>query len=79
MLPGVLVLCCAVSSVYALVGNGFNGFSWGTTTDTIGTDAGSVADRTCFLSGVSGNLDVGAQQGFGCDQKGEEFASPSSG
>lgn len=72
MLVGVLMLCCAVSVVYALVGNGYTVFSWGTKTDTTGIDIGSVSDRTCFLSGVSGNLNVGAQMNFGCGLKGGE-------
>ena len=72
MLVGVLMLCCAVSSVYALVGNGFTVFSWGTTTDETGIDIGSASDRTCFLSGVAGNLNMGAEPGFGCGPKGEE-------
>src|SRR4051794_11893738 len=58
--------------VYALVGNGFLVYSWGTTTDTVGINIGSLSDRTCFLSGVSGNLNDGAQLNFGCGNQGEE-------
>jgi hypothetical protein len=67
-----VALLCAVSDVRALVGNGYTAFSWGTTTDDIGIDIGSQTNRTCFLSGVSGNLNDGDQQGFSCGAKGEE-------
>ncbi|WP_096331721.1 hypothetical protein [Nannocystis exedens] len=47
-----------------LVGGGFVWGSWGTTSDTLGLDMGSQSTRTCFLSGVAGNLNVGARDGF---------------
>jgi hypothetical protein len=47
-----------------LVGNGYTIFSWGTTHDDVGIDIGSKSNRTCFLAGVAGNLNVGAQPNF---------------
>ncbi|EAU69379.1 hypothetical protein [Stigmatella aurantiaca] len=45
----------------ALVGNGYTAASWGTTQDTTGVDLDSSTDRTCFLSGVAGNLSRGEE------------------
>lgn len=69
VLVSVLVPCCIGSVVYAL--NGYAVGSWGTTTDTQGFNLGPISDRSCFLSGVSGNLNLGAQPGFGCATRAE--------
>lgn len=45
----------------ALVGNGYWAATWATTRDMTGHDLGSATDRTCFLAGVAGNLNVGAE------------------
>ncbi|MDC0707758.1 hypothetical protein POL68_04685 [Stigmatella sp. ncwal1] len=49
----------------ALVGNGYTAASWGTTTDTTGFTLDSSTDRTCFLSGVAGNLSRGEEMALG--------------
>ena len=69
LLVGVLVLYCAGNSVSAL--DGYTISSWGTTTDTTGLDIGPSSARTCFLSGITGNLSLGAQPGFGCATRAE--------
>jgi len=73
MLAGALMLCAvSVNDAHALVGNGYTVWSWGTTTDETGIDIGAMKDFTCFLSGVSGNLNAGDQPGFSCDTLGRE-------
>jgi hypothetical protein len=52
--------------------SGVTVWSWGTTRDLNGVDIGSTSNRTCFLSGVAGNLNAGATLGFGCGLLGEE-------
>ncbi len=69
VLVGVLAFYCAGSIVYAL--DGYMVYTWGTRTDDTGINIGSMSDRTCFLSGVTGNLSLGAQTGFACGSKGE--------
>ena len=71
-LVGAVILCCGNNAYAQLPGNGFTVFSWGTTNDLNGINIGSTSDRSCFLSGVSGNLDMGAQQGFDCGVNGQE-------
>jgi hypothetical protein len=44
-----------------LVGNGYKVYYWGTRTDMTGTNIGAMSSRTCFLSGVAGNLSVGGE------------------
>lgn len=66
----VVTLGCAASIAYAL--GGYNVYSWGTTTDTVGVDIGNQFNAACVLCGVTGNLNVGAEQGFGCGLQGVE-------
>jgi hypothetical protein len=70
MLGGILMFGSATGVGHAV--NGVTVWSWGTRTDTTGIDIGSMSNRTCFLSGVAGNLNLGAQQGFGCALGGKE-------
>jgi hypothetical protein len=70
MLAGVLIVCSTVSISHALSGYLASGHA--TTTDVVGVPMGSTSTFTCFLSGVSGNLNVGTQPGFGCGTKGLE-------
>ncbi len=67
---GIFVICSALS-----IGNALSGYlaaGHGTTTDVVGVDMGSTSTQTCFLSGVSGNLNKGSQSGFGCGTQGLE-------
>ncbi|MDI1451159.1 hypothetical protein [Polyangium sp. 6x1] len=41
--------------------SGWHFWSWGTTTDEDGLDISSTTPQTCVLSGVAGNLNVGAE------------------
>jgi hypothetical protein len=66
----VILLGCAAGIAYAL--NGYTVYSWGTKTDTVGIDIGDESSHTCVLCGVAGNLNAGAEQGFGCGLQGEE-------
>ena len=70
MLAGVLIVCSTVSIGHALTG--YLAAGRATKTDVVGVDMGSTSTYTCFLSGVSGNLNIGAQLGFGCGTKGVE-------
>lgn len=69
----VLVIVVALSWAVVSIGNSLNGW-WATskvsTTDTVGHNMGPTSDRTCFLSGVGGDLNKGAQPGFGCGSQG---------
>jgi hypothetical protein len=70
MLAGVLIVYSAVSIGHAL--SGYLAAGRATTTDLVGFDMGSMSASTCFLSGVSGNLNKGSEQGFGCGNQGVE-------
>ena len=61
LLAAALLIGGGASNAYAL--GGYTVWSWGTTSDSKGVDIGPTSDRTCFISGVAGNINDGVQAG----------------